>query len=355
MGNNEKRRMTLNQLAKELHVSRTTLYNILHEKGAYSEETKKRVYQALEEYNFRMNNHARNLAMNQEYKIAFVGFYSTRFGYFFDEIQAGVERAIETYEDDGLHLITRYSDREEPKRQVQDLIELEEMGIENFIIFCYHYEEVSSQIEHLIETGRNVILFSRRIPGLHPLCSVGCNDYQSGRLMQELLEKFSKEGSRVQILVSEHNHRDKLVVGERLKGFYDAMEKSRKKFELLEPAWTSPVPDVERSEICSVLKDRKPDVILDFVCNLQEAAECLKEYGKGETVLLGYDIYPEVVPFIKDSTIDAVIYQDLPLQSFRAVELMFEYVCYGKKTEKEDYYMPLNVVFAANCEYFESL
>lgn len=355
MENNGKRRMTLNQLAKELHVSRTTLYNILHEKGAYSEETKERVCQALEKYNFRMNNHARNLAMNQEYQIAFVGFYSMRFGYFFDEIQAGVERAIETYEDDGLHLITRYSDREDPEKQVQDLIELEQMGIKNFIIFCYHYENVSSQIEHLIGTGRNVILFSRRIPGLHPLCSVGCNDYLSGKLMMELLEKFARAGSRVQLLVSEHNHRDKLVVGERLKGFYDALKMSRKKFELLEPAWTSPVPDVERSEICSVLNERKPDVILDFVCNLQESAEYLKEHGKGETILLGYDVYPEVVPFIKDSTIDAVIYQDLPSQSFRAVELMFEYICYGKKAEKEDYYLPLNVVFATNCEYFEIL
>ena len=355
MANNGKKRMTLSQLAEELQVSRTTLYNILHEKGAYSEETKKRVYKALEIYNFRMNNHARNLAMNQEYKIAFVGFYSTRFGYFFDEIQAGIERAVEAYEDDGLHIITRYSDREDPGQQVQDLVELEEKGVENYIIFCYHYESVSPQIEHLINTGKNVILFSRRIPGLHPFCSVGCNDYLSGKLMMELLEKFARSGDRVQLLISEHNHRDKLVVGERLKGFYDALKNSRKNFELLEPAWTSPVPEVEKNEIRNVLEERKPDVILDFVCNLQEAAECVKENGKEDTVLLGYDIYPEVVPYIKDSTIDAVIYQDLPSQSFKAVELMFEYICYRKKAGEEDYYLPLNVVFATNCEYFENL
>lgn len=78
----EKNRMTMNQLAKELKISRMTLYNIMHQKGSYSEETEERVQQALEEYNFRVNNNARNLAKNQEYKIAFVGFYSTRFGYF---------------------------------------------------------------------------------------------------------------------------------------------------------------------------------------------------------------------------------------------------------------------------------
>lgn len=355
MANSRKKRMTLNELAQELCVSRTTLYNIMHEKGAYSEETKERVYKALEAYNFRMNKHARNLAKNQEYKIAFVGFYSTRFGYFFDEIQAGIERAMDAYEDDGLQITTVYSDRENPEQQVKDLIELEERGIENFIIFCYHYESIYSQIEHLIQTGKNVILFSRRIPGLHPMCSVGCNDYLSGRLMAELLDKFARAGNRVQLLISEHNHRDKLVVGERLKGFYDALENSRNAFELLEPAWTSPVPEEEKSEIRNVLSQRKPDVILDFVCNLQEVAEYLKESGKKNTVLLGYDVYPEVIPYIKDSTIEAVIYQDLPAQSSKAVELMFQYICYGRKIEQENYYLPLNVVFASNCEYFENL
>lgn len=355
MKNNEKGRMTLNQLSAKLQISRTTLYNIMHEKGSYSEETKERVYEALEMYHFRMNNHARNLAKNQKYEIAFIGFYSKRFGYFFDEIQAGIERAIEAYEDDGLQITTRYSDREEPEQQVQDLIELENRGVSNFIVFCYHYEKVKEQIEHLIQTGKNVILFSRRIPSLHPMCSVGCDDYLSGRLMAELLRKFARAGNRVQLLISEHNHRDKLVVGERLKGFYDALEREGNPFDLLEPAWTPPVPEAEKSEIRNVIFQRRPDVILDFVCNLQETAGYLNEIGKGNTVLLGYDVYPEVVPYIKDSTIDAVIYQDLPSQSFKAVELMFEYICYGKRLEKEKYCLPLNVVFASNCEYFENL
>lgn len=353
MDDNGKKKMTLNDLAAELHVSRTTLYNIMHQKGSFSEETKERVYKALEAYDFRLNNHARNLAKRKEYKIAFIGFYSTRFGYFFDEIQAGIKKAVEEYEDDGLQIFTAYSDREEPEKQIEDLQRLEEAGIENFIIFSYHYEEIYLHIEKLIKKGRNVILFSRRIPGICPMCSVGCNDYLSGQLMAELLLKCAGKKSRVQLLVSEHNHRDKLVVGERLKGFWDAIKHNPKQFQFLNPAWTSPVPEDEKSEIRKVLSEQKPDVILDFVCNLQVAAEYLKEHGKGETLLLGYDVYPEIVPYIKDSTIDAVIYQDLPEQSYKAIELMFDYICYGKHPKQEDYYLPLNVVFASNCEYFE--
>lgn len=353
MSNNMKNRMTMNQLAKELKLSRTTLYNIMHQKGSFSEETKNRVFRALEEYDFRMNNNARNLAKNQEYKIAFVGFYSQRFKYFFDEIDEGIERAIFDYEDDGLQMIKKYSDREDPRQQINDLKELEERGIENFIIFCYHYEYVFPQIKGMAERGRNIILFSRRIPEVQPMCSVGCNDYLSGKLMMELLGKLAPSGSRVQLLISEHNHQDKLVVGERLAGFYDAMVKSKKKFRLLENAWTSPMPEEEKEEICKILQERRPEVVVDFVCNLGCVAGYLKENKMQDTVLLGYDIYPEIVPYIKDSTIDAVIYQDLSLQSYRAVQLMFEYVCYGRKPKQNDYYLPLNVVFACNCEYFE--
>lgn len=349
----EKNRMTMNQLAKELKISRMTLYNIMHQKGSYSEETEERVQQALEEYNFRVNNNARNLAKNQEYKIAFVGFYSTRFGYFFDKIDSGIEDAIAEYEDDGLKIIKKYSDREDPMQQVRDLQELSEAGIKNYIIFCYHYEYIEEQIQNMIQEGKNVILFSRRVPGIEAMCSVGCNDFLSGKLMAELLEKMAPEGSSVQLLISEHNHQDKLVVGERLAGFYQAMKNSKKEFCLLENAWTSPIPEEEKEQICKVIEREKPDVILDFVCNLECVAEYLKKTGREDTILIGYDVYPEIVSHIKDSTIDAVIYQNLASQSYKAIQLLFDYVCYGKKPKRENYYLPLNVVFANNCEYFE--
>lgn len=355
MKENGKKRMTLNQLAKELNVSRTTLYNIMHHKGSFSTETKERVNKALKEYDFRLNNHARNLAKGKEYKIAFVGFYSTRFGYFFEEIRAGIARAEEAFEDDGLQIITAYSDREKPEDQIKDLQRLEEEGIENFIIFCYHYEKVEAKIKEMIDRGKNIILFSRKIPDIHSLCSVGCDDDLSGQMMSELLDKMGWEGARVQMFISEHNHRDKLVVGERLAGFYRARENNRKNFVFLEPAWVSPVPEIENKEIRAVLKERQPDIVLDFVCNLQDIAAFLEETGKENTVLLGYDVYPEIVPYIKNSTIDAVIYQDLPSQSYTAIELMFNYICYGKKPEKSTYCLPLNVVLSSNCEYFESL
>lgn len=92
---------------------------------------------------------------------------------------------------------------------------------------------------------------------------------------------------------------------------------------------------------------------MDFVCNLECVAEYLKKTGREDTILIGYDVYPEIVSHIKDSTIDAVIYQNLPSQSYKAIQLLFDYVCYGKKPKRENYYLPLNVVFANNCEYFE--
>lgn len=352
---NGKNRMTMNELAKELNISRTTLYNIMHQKGSFSLETQERVFQALKDYNFTVNRNARNLAKNQKYRIAFVGFYSTRFVYFFDEIKEGIQRAVEEFADDGLQVIEAYSDREMPKKQIEDLKKLEKEGIDNFVIFCYHYQSIYPYIKEMQKRGKRIILFSRRIPYLYPVCSVGCDDYLSGKLMAELMEKMAPEGSRVQLLISEHNHQDKLVVGERLSGFNQAIQKMKKNLKIMEYAWTSPIPSVEEREIRQVLEERNPDIIIDFVCNLRCVSEYLKEMKRENTILLGYDVYPDIVPYIKDSTIDAVIYQDLPAQSYKAIQLLFEWVCYGKEPENKDYYLPLNVVFAANCEYFEKL
>lgn len=353
MENGTKKRMTLNELAKELNVSRTTLYNIMHQKGSFSEETEERVKCALENYHYRMNNHARNLAKNQEYRIAFVGFYSTRFSYFFDEIKQGVEQAMRYYEDDGLQVIEAYSDREKPEEQIADIERLEKQGIENYIIFCYHYEKIYPTIKRLIDTGKKVIIFSREVPNLEPICRVGCNHYLSGKLAAEVLVKFTRPGSRIQLLISEHNHKDKLVNRERLEGFYEMLKPYADKYVLLPPAWISPVPSDAKKEIRQILDKREPDSIMDFVCDLGCVSRYLIEKGREDTVLVGYDIYEEIVPYIQDSVIDAIIYQDLPGQSFTAIKLMFEYICYGKKPEKDSYYLPLNIIMASNCEYYE--
>ena len=67
-------RLTLEDISKEIHISRTTIYKVINNKGTVSEKTRETVLAALEKYDYVPNNNARNLALNKKYNIALINF-----------------------------------------------------------------------------------------------------------------------------------------------------------------------------------------------------------------------------------------------------------------------------------------
>ncbi len=55
---------------------------------------------------------------------------------------------------------------------------------------------------------------------------------------------------------------------------------------------------------------------------------------------------------MEDSSIDAVIYQDLSWQAYFAVKVLFEEMCYGRRLEERKRYSKLEVIMRENLHYF---
>lgn len=71
-----------------------------------------------------------------------------------------------------------------------------------------------------------------------------------------------------------------------------------------------------------------------------------------DTSLVGMDLFPEIVPFIRDHTIDAVIFQNLKAQAYLACRLLFEQMCYGTTLPQKTCYSRLEIVMSGNLEYY---
>ena len=108
-------RMTLEGIAAEIGISRTTIYKVLKNKGNVSEKTRDTVLAALEKYHYVQNKNARNLALNRQYPIGYVGFRSRSANYFSPKVREGCQRAIEEFADDGLKVFFAEFDVEEPR------------------------------------------------------------------------------------------------------------------------------------------------------------------------------------------------------------------------------------------------
>ena len=78
----------------------------------------------------------------------------------------------------------------------------------------------------------------------------------------------------------------------------------------------------------------------------------LREEGREDLRLTGFDLYPEIMENVQDSLIDAVVYQDLNKQAYEGMKLLFEEMCYGKQLPEKKHYSKLEVVMSSNLSYF---
>ena len=87
----------------------------------------------------------------------------------------------------------------------------------------------------------------------------------------------------------------------------------------------------------------RPDVI----------GRVLNDLGRNDIRLVGFDLFDEIRDYVEDSTIDAVIYQDLNQQAYLAVKILFDEMCYGKCKEEKKRYSKLEVIMQENIQDFK--
>lgn len=345
-------RMTLEEIAKEIKISRTTIYKVLKEKGNVSEETRRVVIEALEKYHYVQNKNARNLALNKQYTIGYIGFKSKSANYFSVEIKKGIRRAVKEFGDDGLSMLISEFDLENPQEQLEAVDNMLKQGITTFILAFSDTEIIREIVERLNSLNCLVLLLSRDFEENENNYYVGVDYYKSGRLAAELMGKMLSEGGEVFIPVTEEYKTNQDILA-RLRGFVDKIEEYPR-VKILPVAYGL----LEEQEIYDkaagyIRKEKGLKGIFDLTYRLDITAKVLCELERKDIKLVGFDLFDEIRSYIEDSTIDAVVYQDLSMQAYLAVKLLFEEMCYGKKKDHKKRYAKLEIIMKENFSYFK--
>ncbi|MDE6184955.1 MAG: hypothetical protein K2G39_05955, partial [Lachnospiraceae bacterium] len=99
---------------------------------------------------------------------------------------------------------------------------------------------------------------------------------------------------------------------------------------------------------------REPDLsgIFDLTYRLDMTAKALRDCGRRDIKLVGFDLFAEIEKDIEDATIDAVVYQDLSKQAYLGIKILFEEMCDGMVHEKKNFYSKLEIIMSGNLCYF---
>ena len=179
-GGNSDRRMTLEEISEIIGISRTTIYKVIRNKGVVSDKTREKVEQALEKYHYVENKNARNLAMNRQYTIGYVGFRSRSSAYFSPEVRKGLDRAIREFGDDGLNILISEFDVHNPMQQMAAVDQMLREGVRSFVLAFSDTKVIRQILEKLKKLKCLVVLLSRDLQENTGNHYVGVDYYQSG-------------------------------------------------------------------------------------------------------------------------------------------------------------------------------
>lgn len=344
-------RMTLEDISAEIGISRTTIYKVINGKGNVSEKTRAIVMDALEKYHYVENKNARNLALNRQYTIGYVGFRSRSANYFSPEVRKGIDRAVREFGDDGLNILISEFDVEKPWQQMEEVERMLEQGVNSFVLAFSDTQIIKKILQILNEKKCLVVLLSRDFEESDANYYVGVDYYKSGLLAAELLGKMLPEKGRIFIPVTGeyHNNQD---IQARLRGFLQKIEEYPDceilpvKHELMEGD------AVYQAIVSCVEREPKLSGIFDLTYRLDMTAKALRDCGRKDIKLVGYDLYQEIEQDLADSFIDAVVYQDLSRQAYLGMKILFEEMCYGLSFEKRKWYSKLEIITGENLCYF---
>ncbi len=341
---------SLKEIAAEIDISRTTLYKVINNKGNVKESTRRYVEEALKKYDYTPNYNARDLARNRKYRIAYMGMEHLSAAYFFPMTMVGVERAINEFKDHGLELIVSRALYEEPEKQVAQIDEMLDQGIRNFIISVLDANVLAPSIKKLRDLNCKIVYHSR-LSNEKTCTYFGPDYFNSGVTAGEVMGRLLPQGGNVLVLANSDIESDSYIGG-RCNGFLHKLEE----FENIHVVDVKEGLNTSQSAsdyLAKMLREQHIDGVLDATYKTPYVAETLKQSGQSQsTVLIGFDVYKDLVPYIKSSVIDAVIGQDLEGQIYDCVRCFFEHLCYGKKMEEREYKSRTDIIMSTNVDDF---
>jgi len=339
-----KKRITTEDIAKMLNISRGTVSRALNGSPYVSEETRRRVIQKAEELGFKFNKAARSLVKNKRYTIGVVVFSEPY--YFWKEIRQGVARAEEELSDYGAVIEYIPVDIRYPEEQIRVIEKLMEKGVDGIALSPNDPEMFPDFIDSVMDKNIPVLTFNVDVPNSRRICYVGPNYIKAGRLAGELIGKFMPNGGKVVILTFASTV---LSIQQRIIGFREVMDRLPQ-IEVVGPYKLRRTGEDAYDFTVNLLKEI-PDINGIYVSYdvTEHVGRAVRDAGKaGKIIVVGYDLSDEIADLINQDIIQAVIAQEPFNQGYYSVKILYNYLSEGIKPAFSNVETKLEVIMREN-------
>lgn len=335
------KKVTQQDIAKRLGITRTTVARALNSSGYVEESLKRRILTVAREMGYKTNMMARSLARKEKWVIhCFLVSYNDEFS---ERVKAGLEAVEKEFSHYGFILNIYIHHPDNPEEQIQVLGDvLRKQTVDGLIISPMLTREAAVLIKKE-KPDIPLASLNLKFDEMNCLFHVGSNPWEGGALAASLLEDLIGGKGKIAVL-NAFNQFEALHM--RYLGFMNEMEKNRE-IEIVSDTYVDRVED--SFDAALKILDDHPDLDGFYsnteVLYLQKA---LEKVGNDQIKLIGNDLTAEIKRLIDNRKIAMTLNNRPYFQGYLSGKFMFNYFLKNKLPSQLETYVGFDVVNRVN-------
>ncbi len=339
------KKYTISDIAKLVGVSKGTVDRVIHNRGKVSKDALEKVSKILEEINYQPNLIARNLKKNKTYRICVI-FPDPKIDNYWSTCIEGVQAVVSELKAFGIQIESYLFDPKNAFSYGQANQSVLNTAPDAVLIAPLFKKQSVKAIEAYNSKGIIVATFNNRIKSNAIPCFIGQNLHQSGRVGAKLLHQTIGQKGDLAIIHVDEKYKQALYIQEKEKGFRAYFE------ELAEYKPKLMTLKLKRSHF--------EDQIIDFLqlhtnvtgifvttSKAYDIIPIIKKFSPRKIVVVGYDLVPENIGYLKEGAIDFLIHQNPKQQVYLGLKTLAEHLLFDHKI-KEQILLPIDIINAEN-------
>jgi LacI family transcriptional regulator len=349
-------RITIKDIAALANVSIGTVDRVLHNRGEVNMETRDRVMFIIEKHGYKPNLIAKSLALKKSFHIAVLIPSADEKNPYWAKPVRGFFMAAEELNDFNTRITLYHYD---PGDEMSFITETERMlsSHPDGIVLAPHFQNAAKALIRKCKgLDIPVICVDNNLEDEHILAYFGQNAFQSGKVAAKLMNFSLKDGSKVLIVNIAPNKAVTHHMQQREGGFIDYFQTVMPDHHIKTLSVTIDLlaEDEPSCTLRKILSEHR-DIRGIFVTNSRahKVAGAFSSDGKGNIMLVGYDMMEDNVFYLDKGLIDILICQKPENQGYQSVMAMFHFLFTGRQIEKINY-SPIDIITKENISYYHS-
>lgn len=343
------KKITIKEIAEKAHVSPGTVDRVLHNRGEVSQKTRDKIQAIIRDGNYEPNIFARNLVLNKTYTIA-AFLPKHKEGDYWASQTKGIKQADEELKAFGIHTIFHYFDESDASSFEKEAHAIIAENPNAVLLAPVIFHKATWLAKLCTEKGIPYIIIDSNIPSVKKLSFIGQNAFQSGHLAAKLLD-YGGENKTIHLAMITKPTDNNDILNQRKEGFLAYFKKAKRTVEIKIKDLHAEDLLLETSIKAFIDTVQPGDKIFVPNSKVHHIAAALKKQKKAHSVpLIGYDLIPKNIDYLKNGTIDFLINQKPEFQGYQGMQLLYKYLVL-KQEVPNTVFMPLEIVTQENVQY----